>query len=101
MNPAKAAILALFLGAVFCIANSATAQESPTSVPCDRHTMVVYEEQGLALHLGFFDAPGNIKSVSVPGIGKVAVPPELLQPATYVAPQLFKILRGSILKTQF
>jgi hypothetical protein len=62
----------------------------------DRHTLVVDEEQGLVLHLSFFDAAGNVKSVSVPGTGKVAVPPEFLRPATYVAPQLFKILNGKI-----
>ena len=62
----------------------------------DRYPLVVDEEQGLVLHLGFFDAAGNVKSVSVPGAGKVAVPPEFLRPATYVAPQLFKILNGKI-----
>jgi hypothetical protein len=62
----------------------------------DRHSLVVDEEQGLVLHLGLLDAAGNVKSVSVPGTGKVAVPPVFLRPATYVAPQLFKILNGKI-----
>ena len=62
----------------------------------DRHSLVIDEEQGLVLHLGFFDAAGNVKSVPVPGTGKVVVPPDLLRPATYVAPQLFKILNGKI-----
>jgi hypothetical protein len=62
----------------------------------DRRALVVDEEQSLVLHLGFFDAAGNVKSVSLPGTGKVAVPRELLRPATYVAPQLFKILNGKI-----
>ncbi len=62
----------------------------------DRHALVVDEEQGLVLHLGFFDAAGNVNSVSVPGAGKVAAPRYLLRPATYVAPQLFKILNGKI-----
>jgi hypothetical protein len=62
----------------------------------ERQHLVVDEEQGLVLHLGFFDAPGNVKSVSVPGVGKVAVPPDLLRPATYIAPQLLKILNGKI-----
>jgi hypothetical protein len=60
------------------------------------NALVVDEEQGLVLHLGFFDAAGNVKSVSVPNTGKVAVPPNLLRPATYIAPQLFKILDGKI-----
>ena len=62
----------------------------------DGYNMVVDEEQGLVLHLGFFDAPGNVKSVSVPGVGNVSAPRELLRPATYVAPQLFKVLNGRI-----
>lgn len=62
----------------------------------DPRALVVDEEQGLVLHLGFFDAAGNIKSVSVPGTGKVAVPTEFLRPATYAAPRLFKILNGKI-----
>jgi hypothetical protein len=62
----------------------------------DHHSLVVDEEQGLVLHLSFFDAAGNIKSVSVPGKGKVTVPPEFLRPATYVVPQLFKIMKGRI-----
>ena len=60
------------------------------------NSLVVDEKLGLVLDLSFFDAAGNIKSVSVPGTGKVAVPPEFLRPATYVAPRLFKILNGRI-----
>jgi hypothetical protein len=62
----------------------------------DLHSLVVDEEQSLVLHLSLFDAAGNIKSVSVPGTGPVAVPPEFLRPVTYVAPRLFKILNGKI-----
>jgi hypothetical protein len=62
----------------------------------DGHPLVVDEEQGLVLHLSFFDAAGDVRSVSVPGMGKVAVPPEFLRPATYVAPQLFKVRNGKI-----
>jgi hypothetical protein len=62
----------------------------------DNHSLVVDEEQGLVLHLSFFDAAGNVKSVSASGTGKVAVPQDLLRPATYATPQLFKILDGKI-----
>jgi len=62
----------------------------------DRYRMVVDEEQGLVLHLGLFDAAGNVKSVAVPGAGKVALPPDYLRPVTYIAPQLFKIINGRI-----
>jgi hypothetical protein len=62
----------------------------------DRRSLVVDEEQGLVLHLSFLDSPGNVKYVSVPGIGNVKAPPQFLRPATYVTPQLFKILDGKI-----
>jgi hypothetical protein len=58
--------------------------------------LVVDEEQGLVLDLALLDNPGNVKSVSVPGVGNVTVPQTLLRPITYLAPELFKIENGTI-----
>jgi hypothetical protein len=58
--------------------------------------LVVDEKQGLVLDLAFFDNEGNVKSVSVPGVGMVTVPSEFLRPITFMAPQLFKIEGGKI-----
>jgi hypothetical protein len=58
--------------------------------------LVVDEAQGLVLDLSFFDNEGNVKSVSVPGVGNVVVPSDFLRPLTYMAPQLFKIENGKI-----
>lgn len=62
----------------------------------NRRPWVVDEEQGLVLDLAFFDNEGDVRSVSVPGAGKITVPPEFLRPITYVQPHLFKIERGKI-----
>ncbi len=62
----------------------------------DRRPLVVDVEQGLVLNLAFLDNEGNVKSVSVPGVGDVKVPAELLRPITFVEPQLFKIEAGKI-----
>jgi hypothetical protein len=62
----------------------------------DRRPLVVDVEQGLVLNLAFLDNAGNVKAVSVPGIGNVAVPPEFLRPITYMEPQLFKVEGGRI-----
>lgn len=58
--------------------------------------LVVDEAQGLVLELTLFDNEGSIKSVSVSGVGNVAVPGEFLRPITFMAPQLFKIENGKI-----
>jgi hypothetical protein len=58
--------------------------------------LVVDPGQGLVLNLSFFDIEGNVKSVSVPGVGNVVVPSDFLRPITYMAPQLFKIEDGKI-----
>jgi hypothetical protein len=62
----------------------------------DQRPLVVDAEQGLVLNLAFLDNEGNVKSVSVPGVGDVKVPPEFLRPITYIEPQLFKIEAGKI-----
>lgn len=62
----------------------------------DRRSLVVDEERGLVLNLALFDNEGDVKSVSVPGTGNVAVPSEFLRPITYLSPQLFKIEKGKI-----
>jgi hypothetical protein len=62
----------------------------------DRRPLVVDVDQGLVLDLAFLDNEGNVKSVSVSGVGDVKVPPEFLRPITFVEPQLFKIEGGKI-----
>jgi hypothetical protein len=62
----------------------------------DRRLLAVDEEHGLVLDLALFDNEGDVKSVSVPGVGKVAIPSEFLRPITYIVPQLFKIEKGQI-----
>ena len=62
----------------------------------DRRPLVVDVDQGLVLDLAFLDNEGNVKSVSVSGVGDVKVPLEFLRPITFVEPQLFKIEAGKI-----
>ncbi|HEV3483227.1 MAG TPA: hypothetical protein VGR97_12975, partial [Candidatus Acidoferrales bacterium] len=62
----------------------------------DRRPLVVDVKQGLVLDLAFLDDEGNVKSVSVSGVGDVKVPAEFLRPITYIEPQLFKIEAGKI-----
>lgn len=69
---------------------------SALSKVVDRRPLVVDVEQGLVLDLAFLDNEGNVKSVSVPGVGDVKVPAEFLRPITLVEPQLFKIEAGKI-----
>jgi hypothetical protein len=66
----------------------------------ERRHWVVDDEQGLVLDLSAFDNEGNVKSVSVPGIGNVTVPRAFLRPITYVEPRLFKIENGKILEIE-
>ncbi len=61
-----------------------------------RRQLVIDSEQGLVLDLAMFDNPGNVKSVSISGVGDVAVPSEFLRPITYLAPELFKVENGKI-----
>jgi hypothetical protein len=58
--------------------------------------LVVDEKQGLVLDLALFDNEGNVKSLSVPGVGKVTVPREFLRPITFMNPELFKVEGGKI-----
>jgi hypothetical protein len=62
----------------------------------DAQPLVVDEKQGLVLDLAFFDNEGDVKSVSVAGVGDVAVPAEFRRAFTFMAPQLFKIEGGKI-----
>ncbi len=62
----------------------------------DVRPLVVDRKQGLVLVRSFFDTEGNVESVAVPGVGKVAVPAEFLRPVSNLAPQLFKIENGKI-----
>jgi hypothetical protein len=61
-----------------------------------QRTLVVDVEQGLVLDLAFFDNEGDVKSVSVAGVGDVKAPAEFLRPITFMEPQLFKIAGGRI-----
>jgi hypothetical protein len=58
--------------------------------------LVVDERQGLVLDLSFYDNGGSTKSVSVAGVGNVAVPSNFLRPISFMKPQLFKIENGNI-----
>jgi hypothetical protein len=62
----------------------------------DTRQLVVDEQQGLVLDLSFFDNEGSTKSVSVAGVGNVAVPSNFLRPITFMTPQLFKVENGTI-----
>jgi hypothetical protein len=62
----------------------------------DSRQLVVDEDHGVVLVLTLFDNEGDVKSVQMPGIGPVIVPPEFLRPITYLTPQLFKIENGKI-----
>ena len=62
----------------------------------DRRPLVVDVDQGLVLDLAFLDNEGNVKSVSVSGVGDVKVPAEFLRPITFMQPELFKIEAGKI-----
>jgi hypothetical protein len=66
----------------------------------DVRQLVVDAEHGLVLNLALFDNEGDVKSVSVPGVGGVSVPSEFLRPITYLVPQLFKIENGKIRKIE-
>jgi hypothetical protein len=62
----------------------------------DARPLMVDETQGLVLDLAFFDNEGDVKSVSVAGVGNVAVPAEYRRAFSFMAPQLFKIESGKI-----
>jgi hypothetical protein len=62
----------------------------------DRRPLVVDVDQALVFDLAFLDNEGNVKSVSVSGVGDVKVPSEFLRPITFVQPQLFKVEAGKI-----
>jgi hypothetical protein len=62
----------------------------------DRRELVIDSEQGLVLDLAMFDNEGNVKSVSISGVGNIAVPSEFLRPITYMSPELFKVENGKI-----
>jgi hypothetical protein len=62
----------------------------------DRRWLVVDEERGLALGLVFFDHPGTVKEVEVPGMGVIQLAPFTQKPSTAVIAELFKIKGGKI-----
>ncbi len=59
-------------------------------------TLVVDESQGLALDLALIDNPGMAKSVTVAGVGDIAVPASYRTPWTDLHVQLFKVKAGKI-----
>ena len=66
----------------------------------EKRYWVIDEEQGLALSLALFDNEGNVKTVSVAGVGNVTVPRAFLRPITFLAPQIFKIEGGKVVQIE-
>jgi len=59
-------------------------------------TLLMDESQGLVLDLALMDNPGTAESVTVAGVGDVAVPRSLRTPWTDLHAQLFKVESGKI-----
>jgi hypothetical protein len=57
-------------------------------------------ERGLVFGVVNFDHAGTVKSVDVPGYGKVMMPSRLLHPYESVIGELFKVRNGKILKIE-
>jgi len=63
-----------------------------------RRYPIVDEERGLVYAIVLFDHPADKAIVDVPGVGKVTVPPTYRVPSTFIAPAVFKIRGGKILR---
>jgi hypothetical protein len=66
-----------------------------TSIKPRRFT-VIDEERGITFGTFMFHHKGTVKSVEVPGIGKVEMMPIARRPFTVVVSELFKIINGKI-----
>ena len=61
-----------------------------------RRYTVVDRQRGLVLGVFMFNTPGTVKSVDVPGVGKVDESPAALRPFSEEVAELFKIQDGKI-----
>jgi hypothetical protein len=62
----------------------------------DRRYPVVDEEKGIVLAIVFFEHPGTVKEVNVPGYGVLKMRPFTQKPSSAMIAEAFKILDGSI-----
>jgi hypothetical protein len=62
----------------------------------DRRFPVIDEEQSLVLVTGFFDHPGNVKTVNVKGVGDVELPPFTQSPFSLMIMEAFQVENGKI-----
>ena len=60
----------------------------------DRRYPVVDVERGLCWGIVFFEHPGNVKSVDVPGLGALSLAPFTQKPSTAAIAELFKVRAG-------
>jgi len=63
---------------------------------CPRRYITVDEQKGLVLGVFMFNTPGTIKSVNVPGVGKVDESAAATRPFSEEVAELFKIENGKI-----
>jgi hypothetical protein len=62
----------------------------------DRRFPVIDEEQSLILAVGFFDHPGNVRTVEVKGVGTVELPPFTQSPFSLLIMEAFQVESGKI-----
>jgi len=62
----------------------------------DRRYPVVDVERGLCWGIVFFEHPGNVRSIELPGIGRVEMAPFTQRPSSAMIAELFKIRAGQI-----
>jgi hypothetical protein len=62
----------------------------------DRRYPIVDEERGLVLAIVFFDHPGYVKSVNVPGMGEMKMAPFTQKPSSAMIAELFKVRNGKL-----
>jgi hypothetical protein len=65
-----------------------------------RRYPIVDEERGLVYAIVLFDHPGYKRTVDVPGVGAVSVPPAYRSPSSFIVPVIFKIRDGKILRIE-
>lgn len=61
-----------------------------------RRYLVVDEKMGIVVGVFMFNHPGNVKSVDVPGVGQVPMPPVTQRPSSVEMGEFFKIESGKI-----
>lgn len=65
-----------------------------------RRHLIVDQEHELLFGVYLFDHPGDVTAVDVTGVGKVAVPASFHAPSTFLAPHLFKIRDGKLIRIE-